>query len=69
MTNSSVLVASDVNRSYQQGEEILPVLSGLNLTINRGEKVAVVGVSGSGKTTLLNLLGGLDDPTHGTISV
>jgi len=43
MTNSSVLVASDVNRSYQQGEEILPVLSGLNLTIDRGEKVAVVG--------------------------
>ena len=53
MTNSSVLVASDVNRSYQQGEEILPVLSGLNLTIDRGEKVAVVGVTGSGKTTLI----------------
>jgi lipoprotein-releasing system ATP-binding protein len=69
MTNSSVLVASDVNRSYQQGAETLPVLSGLKLTIDRGEKVAVVGVSGSGKTTLLNLLGGLDDPTHGTISV
>jgi lipoprotein-releasing system ATP-binding protein len=69
MTNSPVLVASGITRTYLQGEVILPVLSGTNLTIKSGEKVAVVGVSGSGKTTLLNMLGGLDDPTEGSILV
>ena len=71
MTNKQglVLQALAVGRDYRQGETLLPVLSDLNLTVSAGEKVAVVGVSGSGKTTLLNLLGGLDDPTRGSVTV
>ena len=71
MTNKQglVLQAVAVGRDYRQGETLLPVLSDLNLTVSAGEKVAVVGVSGSGKTTLLNLLGGLDDPTRGSVTV
>ena len=56
-------------REYSQGEVSIPVLSGVNLSVGDGEKVAIVGASGSGKTTLLNLLGGLDDPDKGRISV
>ena len=64
-----VLEAKAVGRDYQQGDSLLPVLRDTNVAVKAGEKLAVVGVSGSGKTTLLNLLGGLDDPTAGTVSV
>jgi lipoprotein-releasing system ATP-binding protein len=63
------LQAKGVGRDYQQGDSLLPVLRDTNVAVKAGEKLAVVGVSGSGKTTLLNLLGGLDDPTAGTVSV
>ena len=66
---SYVLQAKGVGRDYQQGDSLLPVLRDTNVAVKAGEKLAVVGVSGSGKTTLLNLLGGLDDPTAGTVSV
>jgi len=66
---SCVLQAKGVGRDYQQGDSLLPVLRDTNLAIKAGEKLAVVGVSGSGKTTLLNLLGGLDDPTAGSVTV
>lgn len=71
MTNNSpfVLEAVNIGRDYAQGETLLPVLCDLNINVKAGEKLAVVGVSGSGKTTLLNLLGGLDDPTAGTVNV
>ena len=69
MTIESVLVAKDLSRDYQQGDLNLSVLKAVNLDIKRGEKLAIVGVSGSGKTTLLNLLGGLDDPSSGTVLV
>lgn len=69
MTIESVLVAKDLSRDYQQGNLNLSVLKAVNLDIKRGEKLAIVGVSGSGKTTLLNLLGGLDDPSSGTVLV
>lgn len=69
MTNNPILVADSVVREYSQGEVSIPVLSGVNLSVGGGEKVAIVGASGSGKTTLLNLLGGLDDPDKGRISV
>ncbi len=67
--NNSVLVASDLCRSYQQADNQLAVLQGVNLDIARGEKLAIVGVSGSGKTTLLNVLGGLDNADSGTVSL
>lgn len=72
MTNNSViLTARGLVRDYQQGsdEGALAVIRGVDLDILRGEKLAIVGVSGSGKTTLLNLLGGIDDPSAGSVTV
>ncbi len=58
-----------LDKKYQRGSEEIHVLQGLNLDVDRGEFVAFMGPSGSGKTTLLNLLGGLDLPTSGSITV
>jgi putative ABC transport system ATP-binding protein len=58
-----------VSRIYQKGKEKVEVLHELDLEIPEGDFVAIMGPSGSGKTTLLNLLGGLDKPTAGTVSV
>ena len=59
----------DVRRDFQDGSRVIKVLQGTNLSVDRGEFVAIVGASGSGKTTLLNLIGGLDQPTSGTILI
>jgi putative ABC transport system ATP-binding protein len=59
----------DLDKTYSRGGEIIHVLQGLNLDVSHGEFVAFMGPSGSGKTTLLNLLGGLDVPTRGSITV
>jgi len=58
-----------VSRIYQKGKERVEVLHELDLDIARGDFIAIMGPSGSGKTTLLNLLGGLDKPTAGTVTV
>ena len=58
-----------LDKKYQRGSEEIHVLQGLNLDVGKGEFVAFMGPSGSGKTTLLNLLGGLDVPTSGSITV
>jgi putative ABC transport system ATP-binding protein len=58
-----------VGKDFQRGSETIHVLSDLDLTILRGEFLALMGPSGSGKSTLLNLIGGLDRPTRGTVSV
>src|SRR5512135_3099416 len=58
-----------LDKKYQRGSEEIHVLQGLNLDVDAGDFVAFMGPSGSGKTTLLNLLGGLDLPTNGTITV
>ncbi|MCV6604963.1 MAG: lipoprotein-releasing ABC transporter ATP-binding protein LolD [Porticoccaceae bacterium] len=69
MTESTVLQCVDLTKTYRQGPETIDVLNGLNLAVAKGESIAIIGASGSGKTTLLNLLGGLDDPTEGSVSI
>jgi putative ABC transport system ATP-binding protein len=67
---SGALVAvRSLSKVYLRGKEQIEVLHHVNLDIGAGEFLALMGPSGSGKTTLLNLIGGLDSPTDGTISV
>ena len=67
--SSALIQARGLNKTYRRGGEQIQVLQGLNLDVDKGDFVAFMGPSGSGKTTLLNLLGGLDVPTSGGISV
>ena len=67
--NSVVLQAEGLVKSYRNGAASTTVLKGVNLTVGRGETVAVVGPSGAGKTTLLYLLGGLARPSAGRVTV
>jgi len=67
MSDKAVLSCRNLGKSYDEGPESVQVLSGLNLELHPGERVAIVGSSGSGKSTLLNLLGGLDTPTRGSV--
>lgn len=60
---------SDVYKIYRKRDIDIPVLTGLSMTVEAGDFVALMGPSGSGKSTLLNLIGGLDAPTRGAISV
>ena len=67
--SESLVTVRNLNKVYKRGGESIDVLQGLNLDVDQGEFVAFMGPSGSGKTTLLNLLGGLDTPTKGTVTV
>ena len=67
--SSSLIQVRGLDKTYRRGGEEIHVLQGLNLDVDKGEFVAFMGPSGSGKTTLLNLLGGLDVPSQGSISV
>lgn len=64
-----MLECRGLTRIYHEGPQDVTVLDGLDLEVRAGERVAVVGSSGSGKTTLLNLLGGLDQPSAGSVRV
>lgn len=68
-SEGSLIRVRNLDKTYHRGGEEIHVLSGLNLDVDGGEFVAFMGPSGSGKTTLLNLLGGLDVPSSGTITV
>nr|MBQ8243725.1 ABC transporter ATP-binding protein [Oscillospiraceae bacterium] len=62
----AILKLTDICKDYQQGKEPVRVLKNINLTVEKGDYLAIMGPSGSGKTTLMNLIGCLDVPTSGT---
>jgi putative ABC transport system ATP-binding protein len=66
---SAIVTLKNVLKRYKRGKEQVEVLHALDLEIAQGDFVAITGPSGSGKTTLLNLIGGLDQPTEGEVSV
>lgn len=68
-SNTDVLVCRNVVRRFLEGDSMLEVLSGVNLTIAPAERLAIIGTSGSGKTTLLQIMGGLDEPSSGEVLV
>jgi lipoprotein-releasing system ATP-binding protein len=69
MSDVPALEARELCRSFPEGDRELVVLSGANLRVGAGERLAIIGESGAGKTTLLQLLGGLDTPTSGSVLV
>ena len=69
MSDATVLSCRNVGKSYREGASALEVLKGIDFSVARGERVAVLGASGSGKSTMLHLLGGLDTPSEGSVTL
>ena len=69
MMSNSLVTVRELHKVFQRGGQRIDVLQGVNLDIPQGDFLALMGPSGSGKTTLLNLIGGLDTPTEGSITV
>ncbi len=65
----TVVAVDDLHKTYRLGDEVIRALDGVGLTVSRGQFVAIMGASGSGKTTLMHLIGGLDLPDRGTVTV
>lgn len=64
---TAILTGNNITKTYQDGKTTTNVLNHLDISINSGERIAIVGTSGSGKSTLLHILGGLDVPTSGEV--
>ncbi len=69
MTNTILYSLKDLNKSYSQNNKKVQALKNVNLEITRGDLISIQGPTGGGKSTLLQMLGGLDQPTSGTISL
>ena len=69
MNNNIVLKCTNIGKSYQDGSLNVQVLRNLNLEVKEGEGISIIGSSGSGKSTLLHILGGLDKPSEGKITL
>lgn len=67
--SSAVLSAKGLCKHFSEGGAVLDILQGVELDVQAGESVAIIGASGAGKTTLLNLLGGLDAPSSGSVAL
>lgn len=67
MSKEVILEVRNLSKRFIQGQNHIEVLKNINLTVYRGQHVAIIGASGSGKSTLLHLLGGLDRPTQGEV--
>lgn len=68
-TNGIILTAVDIHREFKTAEGVLSVLNGVDLELKRGEVASITGASGVGKSTLLHILGGLDSPTSGEVTL
>lgn len=67
MNREEILLAKDITKAYQMGDELQLVLKNVNLSVQSGEFISILGPSGSGKTTLMNIIGCLDVPTSGKV--
>lgn len=64
-----IIIVDNIHKSYLMGKDAVPALRGVSLDIEQGDFVCLMGPSGSGKTTLLNIIGGLDEPSRGHITI
>lgn len=65
----AILQVNELTKTYGKGDTTVTALDGVTFNVNKGEFVAIIGVSGSGKSTLMNLIGGIDRPTSGNVTV
>ena len=64
-----IIKTENLTKDYETGTQVVSALKGINLSVEKGEFLSIMGPSGSGKTTLMNIIGCLDSPTNGSLSL